>query len=126
MFVFKVNFEKAFDFVSWDYLFYVLKGMKFGSIWIKWIEACVYSNFLPVLINGSPIIEFQVRRGLRQVDPLSPFLLIIAAEGLVDLLRNACALSSFHLIKVLDYLEYDLLQFVNDTIILGQASWENI
>lgn len=37
LFLFKVDFEKAFDFVSWDYLLYVMKGMNFGNKWIGWI-----------------------------------------------------------------------------------------
>lgn len=66
MFLFKVDFEKAFDLVSWDYLLYILKRMKFGTKWIKWIKARVSSKSLSIIINGSSTINLKLRRGLRQ------------------------------------------------------------
>lgn len=65
-FLFKVDFEKAFDLVSWEYLLYVLRRMNFGNKWINWIRVCVCSSSLSVLINGSPIIDFQAKKGPRQ------------------------------------------------------------
>lgn len=44
--LFKVDFEKAFDSVSWDYLLYILKRMKFETKWIKWIKTYVCSSSL--------------------------------------------------------------------------------
>lgn len=65
IFLFKVDFEKAFDSVSWEYFLYVIKHMNFGSKWISWINACVGTNSISTLINGSPTVHFQVERGLR-------------------------------------------------------------
>lgn len=55
---FKVDFEKASDSVSWNYLLYVIKRMNFGNTWINWICASICSNSLLILINGSPIVDF--------------------------------------------------------------------
>ncbi|GJZ18942.1 RNA-directed DNA polymerase, eukaryota, reverse transcriptase zinc-binding domain protein [Tanacetum coccineum] len=70
----KVDFEKAFDSVSWKYLDFVLLNLGFGSKWCSWIRACLSSSRASVLVNGSPTSEFSIKHGLRQGDPLSPFL----------------------------------------------------
>nr|GEX12658.1 cysteine-rich receptor-like protein kinase [Tanacetum cinerariifolium] len=78
----KVDFEKAYDSLNWDFLLEVLKVIWFGSKWRKWVEACLTSASISVLVNGSPTKEFNMGRQVRQGDPLSPFLFILAAEGL--------------------------------------------
>lgn len=49
------------------------------------MEVCIFSNRMPVLVNGSPKKEFNVECGMRKSDPLSPFLLVIAEKGLTRL-----------------------------------------
>lgn len=100
--------------------------MNFGRKWINWIQACACSSYLLITVNGSPTSKFQARRGVRQGNLLSQFLFILAAEGLACLLENANAILGFKSFKLHNNLEFDLLQFADDTIILGQASWENI
>ncbi|GJV63889.1 tetrapyrrole biosynthesis, uroporphyrinogen III synthase [Tanacetum coccineum] len=80
MMMFKVNFEKAYDSLSWDYLDCMFKYMGFGDTWRKWIRGCLDSTRASVLLNGSPTKEFQLHRGLRQGDPLYLFLFILAME----------------------------------------------
>jgi len=55
-----------------------------GFMWIQW---CLESGIVLVLVNGSPTEEFKQSRGLRQGDPLAPFLFIMVAKGLVGLVR---------------------------------------
>ncbi|GJY45574.1 RNA-directed DNA polymerase, eukaryota, reverse transcriptase zinc-binding domain protein [Tanacetum coccineum] len=61
----------------------------FGNKWCSWIKACLNSSRASILINGSPTSEFSIKRGLRQGDPLSPFLFILVMEGLHNAFEEA-------------------------------------
>lgn len=69
--IFKVDFEKAYDSVSWDFLEYILSRFGFTARWIAWIRACVFSGKLSVLVNGSPTMEVDIHGGLKQGDSLA-------------------------------------------------------
>ncbi|GKD61016.1 putative RNA-directed DNA polymerase, eukaryota, reverse transcriptase zinc-binding domain protein [Tanacetum coccineum] len=78
-----------FDFISWKYLDYILDRLGLGYKWCSWIKACLYSSRASILVNGSPTSEFSINRGLRQGDPLSPFLFILVMEGLHNAFAEA-------------------------------------
>ncbi|GJW72625.1 putative RNA-directed DNA polymerase [Tanacetum coccineum] len=122
----KVDFEKAFDSLSWSFLFSVLEQMRFSSKWRNWIHSCLNSAFASVLVNGSPTNEFKIERGLRQGDPLSPFLFILAVEALNVALFEVTSNNIFHGIKVgKDKVHISHLQFADDALIMGEWSFTN-
>ncbi|RHN60029.1 putative RNA-directed DNA polymerase [Medicago truncatula] len=126
--LFKVDFEKAYDSVDWNYLEEVMVKMGFPNLWRKWIKECVGTARASVLVNGSPTDELSLHRGLRQGDPLSPFLFLLAAEGFHVLMEALVVNNLFNGYKVgsHDVLGVSHLQFANDTIILCDKSWANI
>nr|GEZ85705.1 putative RNA-directed DNA polymerase, eukaryota, reverse transcriptase zinc-binding domain protein [Tanacetum cinerariifolium] len=122
----KVDFEKAFDSLSWSFLFSILKQIGFSSKWRTWIHSCLNLAFASVLVNRSPTKKFKIERGLRQGDPLSPFLFILVVEALnVDLLE-ATNNNVFHGIKVgTDKIHISHLLFTDDALIMGEWSRSN-
>lgn len=83
--------EKAYDYVNWKFVEYMLRRMGFGQKWQGWMNQCMTTSFA-VLVNGGPSKFFGVFRGLRQGDPLSPLLFIIIMEALNGLLTRAVGL----------------------------------
>jgi hypothetical protein len=77
----KLDMEKAFDHVNWNFLLYLLRRCGFGEKWCMWIKQCISTVRFSVLVNGSPCGYFGSSRGVRQGDPLSPFLFDLVMEA---------------------------------------------
>ncbi|XP_039688673.1 uncharacterized protein [Medicago truncatula] len=80
------------------------------------------------MVNGSPTDEFPFRRGLRQGDPLSPFLFLLAAEGLNVLMKSLVQAQLFigYSFGVVNPVVVSHLQFAEDTLLLGTKNWANV
>lgn len=82
--IIKLDIEKTFDKINWSFLLSVLNLKGFPHIWIDWIKACISSVSYSILLNGKSRGFIQVKRGICQGDPLSPFLFIISMDYLFD------------------------------------------
>lgn len=85
----KVDISKAFDTVNWPYLLEVLQNFGFGQKWCNWISNLLGTSSSAILLNGTPGQVIEHARGLRQGDPLSPMLFILAMEPLHKLFLKA-------------------------------------
>ncbi|KAL0350051.1 UNVERIFIED_CONTAM: Retrovirus-related Pol polyprotein from type-2 retrotransposable element R2DM [Sesamum radiatum] len=83
----KVDLQKAYDSVEWDFLLEALKLFNFPTRFIGWIEQCVSTATFSVSLNGSIYGFFPGARGLRQGDPMSPYLFVLVMETWNSLLR---------------------------------------
>ena len=84
----KLDIEKAYDHIRWDFLQQSLERMGFGSKWISWINWCISTTSFSVLFNGSLTGFFRSSKGLRQGDPLSSYLFMIGMEALSGMLKR--------------------------------------
>ncbi|GJT52281.1 RNA-directed DNA polymerase, eukaryota [Tanacetum coccineum] len=124
--IFKVDFEKAYDSVRWDFLDDILKKFRFGEKWCKWIQSCLRSSRGSILINGSPTEEFQFYKGLKQGDPLSPFLFILIMESLHLSFQRVVDNGMFNGIKLSSSLSISHLFYADDAVFMGQWCDGNI
>ncbi|GAU38174.1 hypothetical protein TSUD_264000 [Trifolium subterraneum] len=125
--IFKVDFEKAYDSVSWSYLDYMLRRYGFDEKWRSSVRACVFAGSLSVLVNGCPTEQIDICKGLKQGDPLAPFLFILVAEGLGALMNKAVELGFYKGIQLRSCgVNISHLQYADDTLFVGEVCVENL
>ncbi|KAJ7965492.1 Ribonuclease H [Quillaja saponaria] len=96
----KLDMAKAYDRIEWDFLKSTILKMGFNNMWVALVMKCVSTITYSLLINGEASEIIQSQRGLRQGDPLSPYLFLLEAEVFSGLLRNAEMASSLSGIKI--------------------------
>ena len=121
--VFKIDFEKAYDHVEWGFLDHVLQRKGFSQKWRAWMRGCLSSSSFAILVNGNAKGWVKASRGLRQGDPLSPFLFTLVADVLSRLMIRAeeAGITEGFLVGR-DRTRVSLLQFADDTIFFSKAS----
>ncbi|RVW37434.1 putative mitochondrial protein [Vitis vinifera] len=125
--VFKINFEKAYDHVSWDFLDHVLEKKGFSPRWRNWMRGCLSMVSFAVLVNGNAKGWVKASRGLTQGDPLSPFLFTIVTDVLSRMMLTTEERSLLEGFRVgRNRTRVSHLQFADDTIFFSNTYEEEL
>ncbi|KAH9723192.1 reverse transcriptase domain-containing protein [Citrus sinensis] len=118
----KLDISKAYDRIEWPFLEQTMLKMGFPSNWVALIMRCLISTSFSVLINGVLKGMIQPKRGLRQGCPLSPYLFILCAEALSNLLAVAEQNQLIRGLKFAREVSITHLLFVDDSLVFSRAS----
>ena len=121
----KLDMRKAYDRVEWSYLKAIMLKLGFHRIWVDMIMQFVTTVSFSILFNGDRQENFMPSRGIRQGDPISPYLFLLAAEGLSCLLKSRTQSSALSGIKVASSaLIVSHLLFADDNLLFFKANRE--
>lgn len=119
--LFKIDLQKAYDSVSWVFVEKVLHKMNFPTWFVKWIRECITTPKYSILVNGSPAGYFEGTRGLRQGDPMSPYIFCLIMEILTNMIEKEVAAGHIKLISKCKATQLSHLAFANDLMIFSKA-----
>ncbi|KAL9235614.1 hypothetical protein vseg_010359 [Gypsophila vaccaria] len=123
---FKLDMSKAYDRVEWDFLKAMMSRLGFAAPWVDKVMKCVSTVSSSVLLNGRPSRALTPERGLRQGDPLSPFLFILCAEAFSKLIAREVHRKGIEGIKICRGAPtITHLFFVDDSILFCKANLVN-
>ncbi|CAM9000776.1 unnamed protein product [Rhodiola kirilowii] len=117
----KIDLRKAYDTIDWNFLTSMLENLKFPSKFIAWLVMCVQSTSYSIMINGEMFDFFEGKRGLRQGDPLSPFLFTIAMECLSRMMQSLNKAEGFYFHLKCHRIKLTHIMFADDLILFSSG-----
>ncbi|GJZ43728.1 RNA-directed DNA polymerase, eukaryota [Tanacetum coccineum] len=118
--------NEAYDSIRWDFLEDILTSFGFGPQWCSWIRGSLKSGKSSILVNGSPTTEFHLFRGLKQGDPIAPFLFLLIMEAFHLSFNRAVEAGTFKGYKFDSSLTLSHLFYADDAVFIGEWSQDNL
>ncbi|KAE8726370.1 Kinesin-13A [Hibiscus syriacus] len=120
----KIDLQKAFDSINWDFISAVLNSMEFPSKVIDWIIACYSNARYSIAFNGTLIGYFNGAKGIRQGGPISPILFVLIMNVLSNLLNTAASKGMFSFHPKCKNIGLTHLSFADDLLIFCKGKLE--
>ncbi|KAL5547321.1 hypothetical protein UlMin_007008 [Ulmus minor] len=117
----KIDLEKAYDRLSWEFIEDVQTTFGFNARWVNWVTKCISTTIMKLMINGSYYWDIKPKRGLRQGDHISLYVFILCTKILSRLLVNKVDAGDIHGLKLMrggPRLHH--LLFVDDIFLFGK------
>ena len=122
----KIDLEKAYDKLEWSFIREMLTRINLPQGLIKLIMSCISSVNTSILLNGARLDEILPSRGIRQGDPLSPYIFIICMEMLGHLIEAKCSAKNWNPVKsARGGLAFSHLFFADDLVLFARADQAN-
>lgn len=122
----KLDIHKAFDSLNWNFIFSALERMGFPTIFLKWLNICISTAMVSVKINGALEGFFQCKSGLRQGDPLSPALFVLAMEVFSALVRKYSTNPDFKYHWRASQVQLTHLIFADDVLLFSKGDKDSM
>lgn len=122
----KVDLEKAYDSLSWEFLEKLFYGMEFLRKFLEWIMCCVTSSTFSLSINGGFCGSFKGKRGLRQGDPISPLVFVIAMEYFSRMLKKMSSMEEFNFHYKCSTMKLTHLIFVDNLMLFSKGNLQSV
>lgn len=117
----KIDLMKAYDSVEWPFLRVVLLELGFPLAFVDWVMECICSVSYSILLNGMPCDPFPAKKGLRQGDPISPYLFAIAMEYFSGIMATMTDIPVFNFHPKYQKLNITHLMFADDLLLFCRA-----
>ena len=124
--IIKIDLEKAYDRLEWSFVRILLNNIGFCQETIKLIMSYISSTSTSILFNGSKMEEFKPSRGIRQGDPISPYIFILCMEFLGALINMKCTDRQWDKVKALkNGPGFSHMFFADDLLLFAKANTQN-
>lgn len=124
--VMKINLRKAYNWVAWPFVGEMPNALNFPTQFISWIMTCITNTRYSLSINSGIFGHFRGKKGLRQGDPLSPFIFVICMEYLSRILRYVRGHHSFSYHSRYEHLNLTHLSFADDLMLFCKGDSSSV